>query len=128
MNRKTKIFILVAVALLSIGAGVSCQRVKQMLPDKEQHLVGGYSRMRKPTAEELALFERVVGGVQGAEYKPVSVSTQIVAGVNYSFLCRARVVDESGKKGKRFDAAIVVYKPLVGQGEERIISIEKSKK
>ena len=127
MRRKIKIFIFAATLLAAFGGGVSCQRVKGLF-SKEEHLVGGYSEMRKPTAEELALFERATATLVGAEYKPMSVATQIVAGVNYRFLCKARKVDDAGKRGKRFYAVIVVHKPLVGQGEERILSIEKGKK
>ena len=50
---------------------------------------------------------------------------QIVAGVNYRFLCKARRVDEGGKRGKRYYATIVVHKPLAGRGDLQILSIEK---
>ena len=128
MARKTKIFILAVVLVAGLCGAMSCQRIKELLPQQEQQMVGGYSKLRKLSAEEVALFERAVSGLQGAEYKPVSVATQIVAGVNYRFLCKARSIDESGKRGKRFYAVIVVHKPLAGQGEERILSIEKGKK
>ena len=51
------------------------------------------------------------------------MATQVVAGTNYRFVCKAR---EKGRRGKRFDAVIVIYKPLPGQGEPRITSIERS--
>lgn len=82
--------------------------------------VGGYTRQRSLTADERQLFEQIVD-IDGTTYKPRSVATQVVAGTNYRFVCKAR--DDAGK---RFDAVIVIYKPLPGQGEPRVTSIERS--
>lgn len=90
----------------------------------DTEIVGGYSKQRPPTKEEKALFEEAVKGLEGVEYKPLSVATQVVAGTNYRFLCRGR---ETARKGKRFDAVIVVYKPLPGQGAPRVTSVERQK-
>ena len=75
------------------------------------------------TREERALFEAAVASIDDTTYKPLNVATQVVAGTNYRFVCKAR---EKGRRGKRFDAVIVIYKPLPGQGEPRITSIERS--
>ena len=82
--------------------------------------VGGYTRQRSLTADERQLFEQVVD-IDGTTYKPRSVATQVVAGTNYRFVCKAR--DDGGK---RYDAVIVIYKPLPGQGEAHITSIERT--
>lgn len=87
--------------------------------------VGGYTDQRRLSDEERALFDEAVGPAGDIVYKPMSVATQVVAGTNYRFVCKAR---ETKKHGKRFDAVIVVYKPLPGQGEPRITSIERSKR
>ena len=87
-------------------------------------IVGGYSKPRTLSKEEKALFEEAVKGLEGVEYKPLNVATQVVAGTNYRFICRGR---ETARKGKRFDAVIVVYKPLPGQGEPRVTSVERQK-
>ncbi len=91
----------------------------------DSRIVGGYTDQRRPSAEERELFETVTAQIDDIEYKPVSVATQVVAGTNYRFLCKAR---ENRKRGKRFDAVIVIYKPLPGQGEPRITAIERSKR
>lgn len=85
--------------------------------------VGGYTDPRRPTPEERALFAEAVASIDDTVYKPLNVATQVVAGTNYRFVCRAR---ENRRRGKRFDAVIVIYKPLPGQGEPRITSIERS--
>ncbi|MBQ8543831.1 MAG: hypothetical protein IJ434_01545 [Alistipes sp.] len=122
MSKLLKILCIVA---LFCGT-TSCEKVKSLVGIEEsQGVVGGYSKPRNLTDEDIALFEQATAQLQGVEYKPMNVATQIVAGVNYRYLCKARRIDESGKKGKRFYAAIVVYKPLAGQGEPRILSIEK---
>lgn len=88
-------------------------------------IVGGYTDSRSLTDEEKALFESLASEVAGVKYKPVNVATQVVAGTNYRFLCTGR---EKGRKGKRFDAVIVIYKPLPGQGDARVTSIERQKR
>ena len=90
----------------------------------DTEIVGGYSKPRKLTKDEKALFEEAVQGLEGVEYKPLNVATQVVAGTNYRFICRGR---ETARKGKRFDAVIVVYKPLPGQGEPRVTSVDRQK-
>ena len=79
----------------------------------DTEIVGGYSKPRKLTKDEKALFEEAVQGLEGVEYKPLNVATQVVAGTT--------------RKGKRFDAVIVVYKPLPGQGEPRVTSVDRQK-
>lgn len=104
----------------------SCDRVKEMVGIAEpQGEVGGYSKPHNLSDEELAIFNQATARLQGVEYKPMNVATQIVAGVNYRYLCKAHRIEQNGKRGKRFYAAIVVHKPLAGQGELRILSIDK---
>lgn len=123
MNKISVILLLIAV----LCSFPSCERVSEIFNAQkaQEGIVGGYSKPRNLTDTDVALFEQATAQLQGVEYKPMNVATQIVAGVNYRFLCKARRIDESGKKGKRFYAAIVVHKPLAGQGEPRILSIEK---
>jgi len=51
-----------------------------------------------------------------------------VAGTNYRFLCKAREIKADGKRGKKFYAVVVLYRPLPGQGEPRVTSIERQKR
>lgn len=122
MSKLLKILCIVAL----FCGSTSCEKVKSLVGIEEsQGVVGGYSKPHNLSDEELSIFEQATAKLQGVEYKPMNVATQIVAGVNYRFLCKARRIDENGKKGKRYYAAIVVHKPLNGQGELRILSIDK---
>lgn len=117
--------LILLLSALLLGS-TSCERLGELGFGKESSgVVGGYSSPHNLSDEELAIFEQATAGLQGVEYKPMNVATQIVAGVNYRFMCKARRVDESGKKGKRFYAVIVVHKPLAGRGDLQILSIEK---
>lgn len=94
----------------------------------EKSQVGGFESQRRIKSEEKALFEQTTAHITDVEYKPMNVATQIVAGTNYRYLCKARRIDNEGKRGKRFYAAIVIHKPLPGQGEPKIISIERNER
>ena len=107
---------LITLLALSLTMLASCGR-------SGGQTVGGYTDQRRLTDEERALFEAVTASIDDTAYKPLNVATQVVAGTNYRFVCRAR---EKGRRGKRFDAVIVIYKPLPGQGEPRITSNERS--
>lgn len=122
-----KIVKILSAVLIACGS-VSCDQLKDVFGSQQQsHVVGGYSKPHDLSEGEQAIFEQATANLQGVEYKPMNVATQIVAGVNYRFLCKARRIDGNGKKGKRFYAVIVVHKPLSG-GELRILSIEKQQK
>lgn len=108
------------VAVLLSCACVSCDGIFNSSP--KETVVGGYSEAHKLSAEERALFDSVAAEVAGVKYTPINVSTQIVAGVNYRFLCKGK---EQERGGKKFYAVIVVYQPLPNAGEPRIISIER---
>ena len=79
-------------------------------------LCGGYTGQREPTAEEMDLFRAVTDSLDKT-FTPLSVSTQVVAGINYRFWCRYGSPDGSGH------CFVTVYKPLPGRGEARITSI-----
>lgn len=87
--------------------------------------VGGYTKTRRLSVEERELFTSATSSIEGVEYKPMNVATQVVAGTNYRFLCKAK---ETGKGGKKYYAAIVIHKPLPGEGEPRVISIEREER
>lgn len=61
----------------------------------EQGLVGGWTVSPSPevTEEQLLLFEKGLSETVGVAYTPVAyLGSQLVAGVNHCFLCRATVV------------------------------------
>lgn len=84
---------------------------------KQQHsaetLVGGWSTFScNISGEAKQAFEEAMEGFVGVEYTPVAVAEQVVAGMNYSFFCNAKVVYPNAPN----QAAIVnVFKPLGGE-------------
>lgn len=83
-------------------------------------LCGGYTSQREPTVEEIAMFASVTGSGD-LTLTPLSVSTQVVAGTNYKFWCRFQDGEDSGH------CWVIIFKPLPGQGEPELSSIEKVK-
>ncbi|MBO4835273.1 MAG: hypothetical protein J5483_04090 [Lachnospiraceae bacterium] len=64
------------------------------------------------TDDERAVFDQAIDGLVGAEYEPISIiATQLVAGMNYAYLCTTTpVVPDS----KPHWTIAVVYKDLQG--------------
>ena len=118
-------FISFFILILSIFTFTSCEKIKPLLTKEQTHVVGGYSKPRSLTDQEELFFQKATANLQGVEYKPENVATQIVAGTNYRFLCKARSIDQNGKKGKRHYAAIVIHKPLNPEEQPRILSIDR---
>ena len=83
--------------------------------DKGDRLVGAYGKSGKLSAEEDSLFNAAVLSRAGLRLRPLKVSRQVVAGMNYRYEC----VDENGQK-----VEVVVYQPLPHTGEEaRVTSV-----
>lgn len=118
-----KYFYILSLAAVLSCVCVSCDQIFN--PSPKQAVVGGYSEAHKLSDEERALFDSVAAEIAGVKYEPINVATQIVAGVNYRFLCKGK---EQERRGKKFYAVIVVHKPLPNAGEPRIISIERQKR
>ncbi|MCQ2183355.1 MAG: hypothetical protein MJY89_08155 [Bacteroidales bacterium] len=87
----------------------------------QQQLCGGYTGQRELTEEEMEMFRQVTE-TGGVVFTPLSVSTQVVAGTNYRFYCRFEDKDGSDKYGYCW---VTIFKPLPGQGEARLSSIDK---
>lgn len=81
-------------------------------------IVGSYSGYRELSEDEKSFFEEVVNGYEKELFDPELVSTQVVAGINYRFLC-------SMKDGNATSKVIVtIYKPL--SGDSKITSVEEA--
>ncbi len=82
----------------------------------QPEMVGAFGKSSRPTEQEKYLFESVVhshGDLQ--QLKPLKVSRQVVSGTNYRYECR-------GNRHKRVE--IIIFEPLPGQGEARILQID----
>ena len=99
-----KIFAL-AITLLGVASCADSQKAC---------LVGAYGKSSRLTAEEDSLFKAVVLSHNGLQLRPVRVSRQVVAGINYRYEC----IDPNKCK-----VEIVVYQPLPGNGAARITSV-----
>lgn len=87
-----------------------------------QPLSGGYTEQRALTDDERLLFGEVTREMDGADYVPESVATQVVAGTNYRFRCKVKTLTP---KPETYRAEITVFKPLPGQGDPRITQISR---
>lgn len=55
-------------------------------------IAGGWSKFRALTAEDKEVFDKAMDGIMGVSYEPLLVSTQVVAGENFKYLCNATLV------------------------------------
>lgn len=80
--------------------------------------VGAFSEQRELTEDDLAVFAKATAEYGYLNLEPVSVSTQVVAGLNYCFVCRS-----VGSDGNASDCNVLVFKPL--SGEPYLKSVER---
>lgn len=106
----------ITLPLFGCGAGREQNATEN---GKQTMLAGGYTAQREPTKSEIAIFSEAISGqdlsaILGevpfdlSSLEPVSVATQVVAGTNYKFICKA------GAKGKK-KVEVVVYRNLQGE-------------
>lgn len=124
-----KYLILMILACTAAACGHTLQSSRQQqqtaqgeAPKPEQSLCGGYTEQRALTDDERQLFEEVTRGLDGIDYTPESVATQVVAGINYRFICTAKTLTP---KPETYQTEITVYKPLPGQGDPKITQIRR---
>lgn len=89
----------------------------------EGRLAGGWSATESAevTSEMQTLLEAALNGLTGAVYTPVALlGTQIVAGTNYCFLCRASAVILDPQP---YYALVYVYQDL--DGNAALLSIQE---
>ena len=86
----------------------------------DEMLMGGYSEQRPLTAEDSAVFAAATKDYAYLNLTPLSVSTQVVAGMNYLFLCEMKAFG-----GAAVQTNVKVFKPLPGRGEPELIVVEK---
>lgn len=81
--------------------------------------LGGWSAFQAPTQQQLNVFNTAMNGFVGVGYTPVKVSTQVVNGTNYRFLCKSILPMAGGNiEGT---AIIEIHQPL--KGEPMVVSI-----
>ena len=85
----------------------------------EEMLCGGYSEQRPLTAEDSAGCAKATEPYAYLGLKPLSVSTQVVAGMNYRFACE---MNAFGGPAKQVD--VKIFRPLPGRGEPELVVVE----
>jgi flavodoxin len=86
----------------------------------EEMLAGGFSEQRPLTAEDSAVFAAATKDYAYLGLKPLGVSTQVVAGMNYLFVCEMKAFG-----GPATQTNVKIFKPLPGRGEPEMIVVEK---
>lgn len=78
---------------------------------------GGWTLYRTDiTRDDYNVFSKAMGGFMGTKYTPFAVSTQVVAGINYKFICNGESINTAPSV-----AVINIHRPL--QGEPEFLSI-----
>ncbi|MEG0807831.1 MAG: hypothetical protein RR410_05695 [Alistipes sp.] len=117
-----------AMAALSLALCGACAQQRTQSGGKSSKmsektmLCGAYTAQREPTTEEIQLFAAVTASLSDVNYTPTSVATQVVAGTNYRFICKAEAV---ASQAPTHSVEIIVYRPLPQQGEPRITQITR---
>lgn len=89
-------------------------------PDPNEEIAGGWLTNTEfgefTVPEEVGeVFEQAVGSLDGVAYEPIAyLGSQVVAGTNYAFLCKATVVVPDAVPSL---AVVVVYKDLEGNAD-----------
>lgn len=78
--------------------------------------MGAYSDMEKVQAEDLRVYEEARKSDEVLDMKPVKVSRQVVAGMNYRFLVKAKDGSEH---------IVTIFSPLPGRGDPRMTSLDE---
>ena len=86
----------------------------------DEMLMGGYSEQRPLVAEDSAVFAEATKDYAYLGLKPLSVSTQVVAGTNFLFVCEMKAFG-----GPAVQANVKIFRPLPGRGNPELISVEK---
>jgi flavodoxin len=107
------------------GAAVAEEEIKAFFADLEagktdEMLMGGYSEQRPLTAEDSAVFAAATKDYAYLGLKPLSVSTQVVAGTNFLFTCEMKAFG-----GPATQTNVKIFRPLPGRGEPELIVVEK---
>jgi hypothetical protein len=108
------LLIIICFALVSCsGSGTPSGSSATPEPDTKP-VVGGYTEERDLTAEDTEIFVAAMEGLDGVSYKPLKVSTQVVAGTNYKFYCKATNATPDAKERYVY---VTIFVPLPSSGD-----------
>ncbi len=104
-----KVLALIAIVMMMVTA-FGCAKSAE----KKEDIVGGWKEAEDGTiTDELReIFDKATETLTGVNYVPKKlIATQLVAGMNYKFLCDATVVYPGAKA---HEAILIIYKDLKG--------------
>lgn len=84
---------------------------------------GGYTAFRAVTPADLDVFEKAMKPIMGVQYKPLSVATQVVAGINYKFVCDMIII--SAEPFSAGVAIVTIFESLDKSVEPRVTAIQR---
>jgi hypothetical protein len=73
---------------------------------------GGWSDWNEVTQKEKDVFDPAIRSIVGVKYTPLFFASQVVAGMNYCFLCKGMIIN---KEQTMIVASVHIYKPLSGE-------------
>ena len=83
-----------------------------MATEKPKEVIGGgWTPYRELTQEDKTIFDQAMEGFTGINYTPFLVATQVVAGINYKFKCKASLPGNA----EIWEAIVEIFKPLEGK-------------
>jgi len=98
--------------LLLVASACSCNSTKPDSQTNEEVLCGGYGKETPLESEDSAVWNAAIASRPDLkDCKPLVVSRQVVAGMNYDFTCN----DKNGKK-----ITVKVFAPLPGEGSPKV--------
>ena len=112
--KRCLLLLLAAAMLLSLTA---CGQKAEPETQEDLPLSGGWQRPENNeiSPEARAAFDKAMENLTGVDYEPKSLlGTQVVAGMNYCFLCKATVVYPGAEP---YDALVYIYADLQGNAE-----------
>ena len=98
---------------LSVLSGCGGEKAEESAPTS----VGGWTVSESWEMDEKtqAIFDKALEGLTGVSYEPLAcLGSQLVAGMNYCFFCRARVAYPDARP---YYALVYVYEDLEGKAE-----------
>jgi hypothetical protein len=88
------------------------EREKENVMADTGQMVGAWSSFSFTiTPEAKKVFDQAFKGFVGVKYTPLAFATQVVAGLNYCFLCQGQVVSPGNPE---FAALVYIYAPPGG--------------
>lgn len=73
---------------------------------------GAWTTFTKDISDrEYNIFKQATQNLDGVEYTPIAVATQVVGGINHKFLCNGKIVYPNTPE---IAVMITIYEPLEG--------------